>query len=233
MQRHRFRQRLQLSTRPTAVCLRSSPRYLPDRSLAAAFPTRSPPRLLNAAAVGGLEPPSERRLRGTYPHLRHSTAERPALRSWHTCKAVRSGARLIWDRTAHQPNRGEHDSRAPVHRPLPDSHAARPCRRRNAVARSRPHCRQRHRCSLRSIRRLSGVSGCPLPQWLGISSRRILRRSILGKWTTAVLLVQITPALPSYTATRWFAGFSQSAGVKGLPPGRAVFRAPLTPRTAC
>jgi hypothetical protein len=29
-----------------------------------------------------------------------------------------------------------------------------------------------------------------------ISSRRILRRSILGKWTTAVLLVQITPPLP-------------------------------------
>ena len=119
------------------------------------------------------------------------------------CKAVRSGARLIWDRTPHQPNRGEHDSRAPVHRRLPavpcghgDSHAARSCRRRNAAARSRPHCRQRHRCSLRSIRRFSGVSGCPLPQWLGISARRILRRSILGKWTTAVLLVQILPPLP-------------------------------------
>jgi hypothetical protein len=28
-------------------------------------------------------------------------------------------ARLIWDRTPHQPNRGEHDSRAPVHRRLP------------------------------------------------------------------------------------------------------------------
>jgi hypothetical protein len=103
MQRHRFRQRLQLSTRPTAVCLRSSPRYLPDRGLAAAFPTRSPPCLLNTAAVGGLEPPSERRPRGTYPHLRHSTAERPALRSWHTCKAVRSGARLIRDTTRHHP----------------------------------------------------------------------------------------------------------------------------------
>ena len=35
------------------------------------------------------------------------------------CKAVRSGARLIWDRTPHQPSRGEHDSRAPVHRRLP------------------------------------------------------------------------------------------------------------------
>jgi hypothetical protein len=62
------------------------------RGLAAAFPTRSPPRLLNAAAVGGLEPPSERRLRGAYPHLRHSTAERPALRSWHTCSLLQSGA---------------------------------------------------------------------------------------------------------------------------------------------
>jgi hypothetical protein len=77
-----------------------------------------------------------------------------------------------------------------------NSHGARPCRRRNAVARSRPHCRQRHRCSRRSIRRLSGVSGCPLSQWLGISCRRILRRSILGKWTTAVLLVGIRPPLP-------------------------------------
>jgi hypothetical protein len=119
------------------------------------------------------------------------------------CKAVRSGARLIRDTTRHQPSRGEHDSRAPVHRRLPavpcghgDSHAARPCRRRNAAARSRPHCRQRHRCSLRSIRRLSGVSGCPLPRWVGISSRRILRRSISGKWMTAVLLVQSTPPLP-------------------------------------
>src|SRR5271166_3934632 len=41
------------------------------------FPTRSPPRLLDAAAVGGLEPPSERRLRGAYPHLRHSIKDLP------------------------------------------------------------------------------------------------------------------------------------------------------------
>jgi hypothetical protein len=32
------------------------------------------------------------------------------------CKAVRSGARLIWDKNRHQPNRGELDSPAPVHR---------------------------------------------------------------------------------------------------------------------
>jgi hypothetical protein len=82
------------------------------------------------------------------------------------------------------------------------THAARPCRRRNAAARSRPHCRQRHRSSLRSIRRLCSVSGCPLPQWLGISSRRILRRSILGKWTTAVLLVQSTPPLQRSAARK-------------------------------
>jgi hypothetical protein len=36
---------------------------------------------------------------------------------------------------------------------------------------------------------LSRVSGCPLPQWLGISSCRNLRRSILGKWTTAAQLI--------------------------------------------
>jgi hypothetical protein len=105
----------------------------------------------------------------------------------------------------------------PVHRRLPalpcghgDSHAARPCRRRNAAARSRPQCRQRHRCSLRSIRRFSGVSGCPLPQWLGISSRRNLRRSILGKWTTAVLLVQSTPPLPT---NRTFPGLRHTDSV--------------------
>jgi hypothetical protein len=119
------------------------------------------------------------------------------------CKAVRSSTRVIWDTTRHQPDGGEHHRCAPFIGAYPpylaghgDSHAARPCRRRNAAARSRPHCRQRHRSALRSIGRLSGVSGCPLPQWLGISSRRILRRSILGKWTTAVLLVQITPPLP-------------------------------------
>jgi hypothetical protein len=48
-----------------------------------------------------------------------------------------------------------------------------------------------------SIRRLSGVSRCPLPQWLGMSSPRILRRSILGKWTTAVLLVGSRPRVRS------------------------------------
>lgn len=92
MQHHRFRQRLQISTRPTAVRLRSSPRYTPSAVSPRLFPTRSPPRLLDAAAVGGLEPPSERRLRGTYPHLRHSTARHPASRSWHTCNALRRNA---------------------------------------------------------------------------------------------------------------------------------------------
>ena len=42
--------------------------------LARLFPTRSPPRLLNAAAVGGLKPPPARRLRGTFPHLLCSMA---------------------------------------------------------------------------------------------------------------------------------------------------------------
>jgi hypothetical protein len=124
------------------------------------------------------------------------------------CKAVGSGARLIWDRTRTS-QIGANTIVAPLFigacPPYPtghgDSHAARPCRRRNAAARSRPHCRQRHRCSLRSIRRLSCVSGCLLPQWLGISSRRTLRRSMLGTWTTAVLLVQSTPPLPRLSAT--------------------------------
>jgi hypothetical protein len=112
-----------------------------------------------------------------------------------------------------------------------DSHAARPCRRRNAAARSRPHCRQRHRCSLRSIRRLSAGSGCPRPQWLGISSRRILRRSILGKWTTAVLLVQSTPPLPANSAcasAETNAGASaNSSAVRSR--GEVVRRIPVLP----
>lgn len=93
MHHHRFRQHLQFSTRPMAVCLRSSPRHSPSAVAPRLFPTRSPPHLLNAAAGGGLEPPSERRLRGAYPHLRHGTARRPASRSWHTCNALHHPAR--------------------------------------------------------------------------------------------------------------------------------------------
>ena len=40
------------------------------------FPSRSPPCLLDTAEGGGLKPPSERRLRGAYPHLRHSIVNR-------------------------------------------------------------------------------------------------------------------------------------------------------------
>ena len=58
----------------TAVHLRSTPRPLPDRVSAPPFPTRSPPRLLNAAAVGGLKPPPARRLRRTFLHLLCSMA---------------------------------------------------------------------------------------------------------------------------------------------------------------
>jgi hypothetical protein len=97
------------------------------------------------------------------------------------------------------------------------SHAVRACRRRNAAARSRPHCRQRHRCSLGSIRRLSCVSGCPRPQWLGIFSHRSLRRSKLGKWTTAVLLVQSTPPLPrlsGHDRRHWQPRFAQPTRIE-------------------
>ena len=72
----------------TAVHLRSTPRPSPDRVSPCLFPTRSPPRLLSAAAVGGLKPPPARRLRGTFPHLlRSMAAGEPALSSapsWHT-----------------------------------------------------------------------------------------------------------------------------------------------------
>src|SRR5713226_3577860 len=45
------------------------------------FPLRSPPRLLTAAAGGGLKPPPVRRLRGTFPHLSQSTAQPSVERS--------------------------------------------------------------------------------------------------------------------------------------------------------
>lgn len=38
------------------------------------FPSRSPPHLLNAAAVGGLVPAPARRHRGAFPHLLCSMA---------------------------------------------------------------------------------------------------------------------------------------------------------------
>jgi|SRR5580704_11616646 hypothetical protein len=53
----------------SAVRLRSSLRISPDGILFRLFGRRSPPPLLTAAARRGLEPPSDRRLRGTCPHL--------------------------------------------------------------------------------------------------------------------------------------------------------------------
>jgi len=94
----------------SAVRFRSSSRYTPDAVSPRLFPARSPPRLLNAAAGGGLKPPPERRLRGAFPHLHHSTVRHKAKRSWHTigrylstqflsknCLTLsRPGRRLAW-----------------------------------------------------------------------------------------------------------------------------------------
>ena len=54
------------------------------QSLPRLFPLRSPPRLLTAAARGGLKPSPDRRLRGASPHLSHSIAQPSVGRSWHT-----------------------------------------------------------------------------------------------------------------------------------------------------
>ena len=64
----------------SVVHLRSTLRPIPDQIEFGLFLSRSPPRLLNAAAVGGLKPPPVRRLRGTYPHLLCSIA---ALKDFH------------------------------------------------------------------------------------------------------------------------------------------------------
>jgi len=73
------------------------------------------------------------------------------------------------------------------------SHASCRWRRRKAAARSAPHRRQRHRCSVRSMRRFSGVNGCPLPQQSGIYSPRTLGGWISEK-QTRLLLVDSNPA---------------------------------------
>ena len=62
----------------SAVHLRSTPQSIPDRVIAPPFPTCLPPRLLNAAAVGGLKPPPARRLRRAILHLLCSPAARRA-----------------------------------------------------------------------------------------------------------------------------------------------------------
>jgi hypothetical protein len=60
------------------------------------------------------------------------------------------------------------------------------CRTLNATARSRPHCRQRHRRSRWSIRTLSDVSQWPLPQLLSRMDRRArcYGASLLKVWST-------------------------------------------------
>ena len=68
------------------------PHLTPSR---APFPQRSPPRLLTAAARGGLRPPPAGRSRRAYLHHQHNTASEvpastpePPQRSWHTIVGV-------------------------------------------------------------------------------------------------------------------------------------------------
>ena len=69
-----FRHHLYAFDTSSAVHLRSSLRFIPDRVSPDRFPARAPPRLLNAAAVGGLVPAPVRRHRGAFPHLLCSLA---------------------------------------------------------------------------------------------------------------------------------------------------------------
>lgn len=67
------------------TCVRLHDSYL--TGLSGLFHTRSLPRLLSVAAVGGLKPPPVRRLRGAYPHLSCSMTAQTSLScapSWHT-----------------------------------------------------------------------------------------------------------------------------------------------------
>jgi len=73
--RLRFRQHLRFFDTSSAVRFRSSPQSIPRHAIHAPLnPLAHHHGLAAAAAVGGLKPPSERRLRGTYPHLCYSIA---------------------------------------------------------------------------------------------------------------------------------------------------------------
>src|SRR5580693_3170006 len=63
--------------RHRTVCFRSSSQHSPDVLIGRLFLGRSPPRLLNAAAPGGLKPTPESRLREALSHLRYSSAGFP------------------------------------------------------------------------------------------------------------------------------------------------------------
>src|SRR5262245_9378280 len=77
------------------------------RNLVPAFPQRSPPRLLTAAAWGGLRSAPDRRTRRALLHLSYSCAP-PILmtalvthdpeRTSHSASSVRCGAFNIWSR---------------------------------------------------------------------------------------------------------------------------------------
>jgi hypothetical protein len=73
--RLQFRQCLKsLTMRHRTVRFRSSSQRSPDVLFGRLFLGRSPPRLLNAAAPGGLKPTPESRLREACSHLQHSSA---------------------------------------------------------------------------------------------------------------------------------------------------------------
>lgn len=71
----RFRQHLRLFDESSAVRFRSSPRHSPDVLKGRLFQCRSPPRLLNAAAHGGLASAPASRRREAHSHLLHSFAD--------------------------------------------------------------------------------------------------------------------------------------------------------------
>jgi hypothetical protein len=107
----------------------------------------------------------------------------------------------------HYPSRGEHDSLGKVHLCMPHSSYPRsPCECSSDASMSVTKFRSALASALQTAPAVLtlidpdvvGRQQMSLPQRLGISERRILRRSILGNRTTVVLLVEILPPLPSY-----------------------------------
>src|SRR3954452_6220669 len=69
--------------RHRSVRFRSSSQRSPDALLGRLFLGRSPPRLLNAAAPGGLKPAPASRLREAFSHLQYSITGSACVRDTH------------------------------------------------------------------------------------------------------------------------------------------------------
>ena len=88
----------EITMRHRTVRFRSSSQRSPDVLLGRLFHGRSPPRLLNAAAPGGLKPTPESRLREAFSHLRYSSASFTCIRDTPQYNSLRRSFRRFANR---------------------------------------------------------------------------------------------------------------------------------------